>query len=330
MTSIRPASHAGSWYSKDKNTLDSELSGYLSQVPSTIDGIGEIPPAGARVIIAPHAGYSYSGPAAAWAYKSLNLTNIKRVFILGPSHHIYINGCAVSSHGAYATPLGPLPIDTKATLDLIKTNSFSFMNQVVDSDEHSIEMHLPYTYKMLSTFFGPTDIPPIVPILVGAINTETEEKYGKILSTHLDNPENAFIVSSDFCHWGSRFSYQYYIPQPGKDGMSLKSKGHKVPEGGQEIWKSIEGLDRAAIEAIESGKHENFVDYLSRTRNTVCGRHPIGVIMAGLEEVLKIRTERGEDVEGKGLFKFVRYEQSSQCKSAEDSSVSYASAFAVL
>ncbi|KAK6508530.1 hypothetical protein TWF506_010617 [Arthrobotrys conoides] len=330
MSGTRPASHAGSWYSNDKDTLDRELTGYLSSVPSTIDGVGDIPLTGARVIIAPHAGYSYSGPAAAWAYKSLDLTNIKRVFILGPSHHIYLDGCALTTHETYATPLGPLTIDVPTTLKLLSTNSFTFMNPPTDSDEHSIEMHLPYTYKILSTYFEPTSMPPIIPILVGAINADSEKKYGSILASYLDDYENAFIVSSDFCHWGSRFNYQYYMPFPGKTGTSMKKLGYSIPEGGQEIWKSIEALDAEAIETIESGKHDQFVDYLRDTRNTVCGRHPIGVIMAALEEVVRIREERGGNMEGRGVFKFVRYEQSSRCRKAEDSSVSYASAFAVL
>ncbi|RVD86281.1 uncharacterized protein DFL_004565 [Arthrobotrys flagrans] len=329
MSGSRPASHAGSWYSDDKGALDRELSGYLSNVPSNIDGVGEVPPQGARVIIAPHAGYSYSGPAAAWAYKSLNLTNIKRVFILGPSHHIYLDGCAVTTHETYSTPLGPLPIDTPTNLRLLTTTHFTPMSKSADSDEHSIEMHLPYTYKILSTFFGPENIPPIVPILVGAINTDSEKKYGKILAEYLDDPENAFIISSDFCHWGSRFSYQYYTPYPGGQGTNLK-RSSSIPQNSQEIWKSIEQLDKAAIDAIETGSHENFARYLRETRNTVCGRHPIGVIMAASEEVVKIRKGRGEDVDGKGKFKFVRYEQSSRCRRVEDSSVSYASAFAVL
>ncbi|KAK6349218.1 hypothetical protein TWF730_009970 [Orbilia blumenaviensis] len=333
MSNARPASHAGSWYSDDKAALDRELSGYLSNVPSSIDDVGEIPPAGARIIIAPHAGYSYSGPAAAWAYKSLNLTDIKRVFILGPSHHIYLDGCALTSHSTYDTPLGPLTIDTAANTALLQkaSSKFSIMSQTADSDEHSIEMHLPYTYKTLINHFGTHDnIPPVVPILVGAINTASEKVYGNILAEYLDKPENAFIISSDFCHWGSRFSYQYYIPTPGGEGFALKRNSKTPPSGSQEIWKSIEELDKAAIDAIETGVHDNFAKYLRETKNTVCGRHPIGVIMAALEELVKARERNGEDVTGKGKFKFVRYEQSSKCRRVEDSSVSYASAFAVL
>ncbi|KAK6512436.1 hypothetical protein TWF481_001322 [Arthrobotrys musiformis] len=326
----REASHAGSWYSNDKSSLDRELSGYLDRVPSTIDDVGGIPPAGARVIIAPHAGYSYSGPAAAWAYKSLDLKNIKRVFILGPSHHSYFDYCRLTLHETYLTPLGPLPIDTATVKTLLSdAKFFGPMTETVDSDEHSIEMHLPYTYKILSAHFGDS-IPPIVPILVGAINVASEKSYGSILAPYLDNPENAFIVSSDFCHWGSRFSYQFYIPTEGGEGVNLRRSPGRISSRTQEIWKSIEQLDRRAIEMIETGVHDYFAEYLRETKNTVCGRHPIGVIMAALEVVIEGRKARGEDVEGKGKFKFVRYEQSSKCTRVEDSSVSYASAFAVL
>ena len=83
-----------------------------------------------------------------------------------------------------------------------------------------------------------------------------------------------------------------------------------------------------AMHAIESGKHDEFLENLRQTRNTVCGRHPIGVIMAAIE-VLKEQNEDAEE-EGRGKFKFIRYERSSECTRISDSSVSYASAFAVI
>jgi AmmeMemoRadiSam system protein B len=75
------------------------------------------------------------------------------------------------------------------------------------------------------------------------------------------------------------------------------------------------------MDAIETGKHDAFIQELQSTGSTVCGRHPIGVVMAGLESL---------EGEGKGKFKFVRYERSSDAMSYTDSSVSYASAYAVL
>jgi AmmeMemoRadiSam system protein B len=81
-----------------------------------------------------------------------------------------------------------------------------------------------------------------------------------------------------------------------------------------------------AMKSIESGSHDNFTAVLKDTGNTVCGRHPIGVLMAAIE----VLSTEGKVDEGKGKFKFVRYERSSDCISVDDSSVSYASAFAVI
>jgi MEMO1 family protein len=79
------------------------------------------------------------------------------------------------------------------------------------------------------------------------------------------------------------------------------------------------------MEAVETGDHAEWTKVLDRTGNTVCGRHPIGVMMAAVEEWRK--EEEGR--EGKGVFRFVRYERSELVKRVQDSSVSYCSAYAV-
>ena len=76
------------------------------------------------------------------------------------------------------------------------TGKFDQMSKETDEDEHSLEMHLPYVYKI----FEKKPI-QIVPILVGALNETTERSYGKLLAPYLNDPENLFVVSSDFCHW---------------------------------------------------------------------------------------------------------------------------------
>lgn len=80
------------------------------------------------------------------------------------------------------------------------------------------------------------------------------------------------------------------------------------------------------MDAVESSNHDTFVKELERTGNTVCGRHPIGVVMAAVDW---LRKDGSWDDSEKGRFKFVRYERSELCKSVKDSSVSYCSAFAV-
>ncbi|KAK3367464.1 MEMO1 family [Podospora didyma] len=330
----REASHAGSWYEEDPAALSSQLDGFLGRVPDALDE-STLPVTGARVIIAPHAGYSYSGPCAAWAYKALDISIAKRVFVLGPSHTYYLRGCALSTFFNYETPFGNLAVDRATVDELSRTKRFASMPARREVEEHSLEMHLPYLWKRLEqTFDGDrSKFPPIVPILVGDGSAAEEESFGEILAPYIKNPENAFIVSSDFCHWGSRFQYR---PQY-KDGLlrnpdsseTLKVKlnldDKAIGPEGPPIHEVIKTLDEMAMDAVQTGVHGDFYKIIQDTQNTVCGRHPIGVIMAALEVLAKSGLE-----EGKGKFKFVQYQRSNLVKKTSDFSVSYASAYAIV
>lgn len=216
------------------------------------------------------------------------------MFLLGPSHHYYTPKCALTRASVYCTPIGDLPVDQEVIEELSATGKFEFMDLNVDEAEHSMEMHLPYLAKV----FQGHNV-KVVPILVGALSSQNEALYGQLLSKYVDDPKNFFSVSSDFCHWGSRFSYTYYEKKHGA------------------IHKSIEALDRMGMEIIETGDPVAFKEYLQEYENTICGRHPISVFLHMLKHCsTKIK------------IGFVRYEQSSQCKNMRDSSVSYASAAA--
>lgn len=106
--------------------------------------------------------------------------------------------------------------------ELDATKEFQWMDMKTDVDEHSIEMHLPYIAKVMEGH----DF-TIVPVLVGSLDPEVEQMYGEIFAPYLADPSNLFVISSDFCHWGSRFRYTYYDKSAGP------------------IWKSIENLDKA-------------------------------------------------------------------------------------
>ncbi|KII93516.1 hypothetical protein PLICRDRAFT_49554 [Plicaturopsis crispa FD-325 SS-3] len=307
--------------------LNSELTGWLGAVKPT-DGEGYAPPIrGCKAIIAPHAGYSYSGPAAAWAYKSIDTAGIKRVFILGPSHHVYIDGCTLSKSKDYETPLGNLPLDAETIKELQATGKFSKMNRNVDEDEHSLEMHLPYVRKI----FEGIDI-SIVPIMVGAIDQIKEAAYGHLLAPYLAREDTFCVVSSDFCHWGSRFSYTHYYPEPPPTDTPAVRLSRADPSPPTlstfPIHASISALDHEAMDILTlppstaSDAHEKFGTYLARTKNTICGRHPIGVLLGALAVLEKDKSKKYQP-----KIKWVRYEQSSQCISVDDSSVSYASAY---
>lgn len=291
----------------------------------------------------------------------------KRIFVLGPSHHHYLTTLALPQLTSYYTPLSddPLPLDTDLIATLLSTKAvkpngstikFDTMTRSIDEDEHSIELHLPYIHRLLQLQHPDTptsQYPPLVPIMVGNTSASTEQAFGALLAPYLADPSNAFVISSDFCHWGLRFHYTYYVPQADKPGpklpistdslpqpggdidaiedkMEVASAGHvlqrrdRIQRGEPAIHESISSFDIATMAAITTGVTDNFLDILQKTGNTVCGRHPIGVIMAGIEKITNV--EEGT----KGKFHFIRYERSSDAVDVSDSSVSYVSAFAVL
>ncbi|XP_027537421.1 protein MEMO1 [Neopelma chrysocephalum] len=267
--------------------LNAQLEGWLSQVQST-----KRP---ARAIIAPHAGYTYCGSCAAHAYKQVDPNITRKIFILGPSHHVPLSRCALSSVDIYRTPLYDLRIDQKIYGELWKTGMFERMSLQTDEDEHSIEMHLPYTAKAMESH---KDEFTIIPVLVGALSESKEQEFGKLFSKYLADPSNLFVVSSDFCHWGQRFRYSYYDESQG------------------EIYRSIEHLDKMGMSIIEQLDPVSFSNYLKKYHNTICGRHPIGVLLNAINELQK----NGMNMS----FSFLNYAQSSQCRNWQDSSVSYA------
>jgi len=286
MSYVRRAAKAGSWYTKNPEKLEAEIDQWLNQA-----SFSAIDPTKVRALIAPHAGHRYSGPTAAFAYKNVPSTSIKRVFLLGPSHHQYFESCGLSSASAYETPLGNIPLDQHVISELASTGLFEYITKSVDEAEHSLELHLPFIVKA----FNGSDF-KLVPILVGRGGTQSGSALGKLFSSYLDDPSNFFVISSDFCHWGERFSYQAY-------------------SGSGPIWKSIEQLDREGMNAIETLDPGTFTKYLKQTANTICGRQPITLL-------LHIVQQCSSNFE----LQFIHYSQSSACVSFEDSSVSYAAA----
>lgn len=366
---VREASHAGSWYTSNASQLSKQLDQWLDAVDKNAISEGTLPLPGARAVISPHAGYSYSGPAAAWAYKSLDLTKAKRIFLLHPSHHVHLRTAALPECRGYETPLSddPLPLDHEVLEKLSGTpiaskarqnDKFGTMSQNTDENEHSGEMQLPYIHRLLQKLYPDRktkDYPPLVPMMIGSTNPDTERTLGRILAPYINDEENAFVISSDFCHWGSRFSYTYYMPDapsPSIPATSLPNgvggdsaldihkqhdwhdgimiRGSQAPKS-PKIFESIAQVDRACMCAIASGSHDEFMDIIEATGNTVCGRHPIGVFLAGVEEAKKLKEpSSGLDHDLSGKFRFMRYERSSDVIDGKASSVSYVSAFAVL
>ncbi|KAM3718136.1 Protein memo-1 [Dirofilaria immitis] len=288
---VRNASHAGSWYTNDPRELHRELTEWLSAA-------GSRQAQSARAIISPHAGYSYSGRVAAFAFKQIDPETVSIIFILGPSHVISLDTCALSTCARYRTPIGDLHVDQKTNKELKETGAFSLMDLRSEEAEHSIEMQLPYIAKIMEK--QSRNSYSIVPVLVGSLSPSKQANYGKIFSKYLSDPKIVFVVSSDFCHWGSRF---HFMPH---------DNSINIP-----IYEQIAAMDKQGMDAISSLNPAAFGEYLKRTQNTICGRNPISVILYAAEYFRRMNSNLAE-------FVFLKYAQSNQSRSVSDSSVSYA------
>jgi MEMO1 family protein len=142
-----------------------------------------------------------------------------------------------------------------SNLKAASPNSWEYVDQATQEEEHSLEMHLPY-----AKLIGAEDC-TIVPIMVGDMKEEATEYYAQLLDPYLKAENTIFLVSSDFCHWGKRFQYTPYQAGTGP------------------IYSFIEQLDKKGMNLIENQSFKSFEAYLKETDNTICGRNPIRLLL---------------------------------------------------
>lgn len=314
MTKIRPPTHAGTWYSANHDTLSKQLTKYFSKAPKFEKG--------ARVIVGPHAGYTYCGERLAESYSVWDLTNTKCVFILGPSHHVYFKDkVLVSQYDAYETPLGNIKVNTgirDALIGLGKGCGFEKMSESVEDDEHLFEMHLPFlAWRCKQDQVSP---PKIVPIMFSSLSEKACEKVIAALLPYFNDDSYTFIVLSDFCHWGKRFGYTEYVASGDLDDLVPfhESDDRSVP-----IYESIKFLDQSAMLIASEGSLEKWSRYIKETGNTICGQKPINVVLKLIEKLQR----SGGRTASSTVFEWIGYSQSGKAIKYSDSSVSYASGY---
>lgn len=186
MKSVRPTAVAGAFYPDDSRALAAEVAALLE---------GARPDAGTgapKAIIAPHAGYVYSGPIAASAYARLapRRGKIRRVVLLGPAHRVWIAGLALPAVSAFASPFGEIEIDAAAVEAIVQLPQVS-VRADAHAREHCLEVQLPFLQAVLGTF-------TLVPLVVGDASAD---EVADVLDALWGGEETLIVVSSDLSHY---------------------------------------------------------------------------------------------------------------------------------
>ncbi len=185
----RPPAVAGSFYSADPDVLKKDLEFLFSRaLPGSTPGQ-------ALAIIAPHAGYPYSGEVAASSYRQVDASrSYKNVFVIGSSHRFAFEGAAIYQSGDFATPLGVVTVNQDLAKELTKNEATFIKYEQAHLSEHSLEVQLPFLQYCLEKDFK------LVPILLGTRSHRACQKIARALEPYL-NEDNLFVISADFSHY---------------------------------------------------------------------------------------------------------------------------------
>lgn len=184
----RPTAVAGQFYANDTLKLKADLSKlFASAEPKKYSHVS--------AIIAPHAGYIFSGAVAASAYNQIDPEKkYDRVFIIGTSHHFYFDGAAVYTDGNYKTPFGIAEVDTALGSGLMQKSRYFIRHNQAHFKEHSLEVQIPFIQYHLKKPFQ------IVPIVIGTDDAAICKELAKQLEPYF-NDNNLFVISTDFSHY---------------------------------------------------------------------------------------------------------------------------------
>jgi len=268
--SVRSPAVAGAFYPGTEEALRTAVTGFLAEAKA---------PAGtsALAVIAPHAGYVYSGAMAARAFRRLESSEATRVILIGPSHRASFGGGALPAKGvtAFKTPLGDVELDRK-TLDSLRGLTVFDGPASAHDGEHCLEVELPFLQTVLPGA-------RIVPILIGHHTNPAEiSQIAKALAGFL-GPETVVVVSTDFSHHGKNFRWAPF-PQ------------------GPDLGDRLLDLARATADLAAEGNADGFRHQVEVSGDTVCGSKPVLVLLEMMEhafdgagEVLGVTTS-GHDM----------------------------------
>lgn len=186
MATVRPPAVAGTFYPSDPETLSALVTGFLR------DGAAGNGGPAPKAVIAPHAGYVYSGPIAGSAFRAIEpaAAGIERVVLLGPAHFLPIRGLALPGQQYFSTPLGEVRIEPEGAQASLRLPQVRVIPEA-HTREHSLEVELPFLQSLLGEFV-------LVPLAVG---DATGEEVAEVLDRLWGGPETLIVISSDLSHY---------------------------------------------------------------------------------------------------------------------------------
>jgi AmmeMemoRadiSam system protein B/AmmeMemoRadiSam system protein A len=272
---VRPATQANRFYTGDARELSEEVDSFLAlHRGATIYHH-------VAAVIVPHAGYYFSGRVAASAYMSVPADQpYKRIFLLGLSHHEWLDGASVNTEADYyATPLGNVKVDRETARSISDADSvFSYQPKAHDR-EHCLEVQLPFLQRRLG------DVPPIVPIIISTNDFNKLKRIAHVLKPYFTE-ENLFVISSDFSHYPSY-----------EDACEVDALTGKAIETG-----SVEAFIAALEQNARSGKRN--------LATSACGELAIATLMLmmdGSYEVKHLMYQNSGDAESHDHSRVVGY-----------------------
>lgn len=188
MSEVRPAAVAGLFYPSLSGELRGMVEGYLDEAADLSDPVNGSP----KAVIAPHAGYIYSGPVAGIAFRQLasDAALIRRIVLLGPAHRLPVRGLALPGDDAFETPLGTVPVDQELVHKIADLPQVS-ASPAAHAPEHCLEVELPFLQVLLHEF-------SILPLLVSSLSAA---EIAEVLEGLWGGAETRLVVSSDLSHY---------------------------------------------------------------------------------------------------------------------------------
>lgn len=248
----RQTAVAGQFYPADEDRLREQVRRYTDRLP-------QFPERRPLALIAPHAGYQYSGPTTGVAFAEIrnHRQTYRRVVVMAPSHRTAFRGVSTGDYASYNTPLGSLAVDRDACARLAEASEWISQRTDAHEAEHALEVELPFVAELLPDA-------ELVPLICGDVPGEDLSALADVLARELASPETLWVVSTDFTHFGQAFGY--------------------VPFQG-DVARKLEELDRGALEWICRRDSQQFLAYVDETGATICGRIPLALLLEVVNHV---------------------------------------------